>query len=64
MIPGFLHRFNAELIHLASLPAYINRLVIKQFRFHSPPAHLNYAAWLGGKKSFFFRKTVRFINCI
>ncbi|CAM4743566.1 unnamed protein product [Rotaria magnacalcarata] len=48
MMSGFLHRFNAELIHLANLPAYINRLVIKQFRFHSPPAHLNYTAWLGG----------------
>ncbi|CAF3362224.1 unnamed protein product [Rotaria socialis] len=48
MMPGFLHRFNAELAHLANLPAYINRSVIKQFRFHSPPAHLNYAAWLGG----------------
>ncbi|CAM4972718.1 unnamed protein product [Rotaria socialis] len=47
MMPGFLHRFNAELAHLANLPAYINRSVIKQFRFHSPPAHLNYAAWLG-----------------
>ncbi len=49
MMPGFLHRFNAELIHLANVSTYVNRLTIKKFHFHSPPAQLNYTAWLGGK---------------
>ncbi len=48
MMPGFLHRFNAELIHLAHVSTYVNRLAIKQFHFHSPPAQLNSTAWLGG----------------
>ncbi|CAF0835584.1 unnamed protein product [Adineta steineri] len=48
MIPGFLHRFNAELNYLINQPPYINRLAIKQFKFHSPPGQLNYIAWLGG----------------
>ena len=49
MIPGFLHRFNDELTELIKLPTYANRLGIKQFHFHSPPAQLNYTAWLGGQ---------------
>ncbi len=49
MIPGFLHRFNAELIHLVNVSTYVNKLAIKKFHFHSPPAQLNYTAWLGGK---------------
>jgi hypothetical protein len=49
MIPGFLHRFNAELIHLVNVSTYANRLAIKKFHFHSPPAQLNYTAWLGGR---------------
>ncbi|CAF4693899.1 unnamed protein product, partial [Rotaria sp. Silwood2] len=48
MMPGFLHRLNSELIHLVNISTYVNKLVIKQFHFHSPPAQLNYAAWLGG----------------
>ena len=49
MIPGFLHRLNAELIHLGNVSTYVNRLAIKKFHFHSPPAQLNYTAWLGGR---------------
>jgi hypothetical protein len=49
MMPGFLHRFNAELLHLINLPNYVNRLAIREFHFHSPPAQLNYTAWLGGR---------------
>jgi hypothetical protein len=48
MMPGFLHRLNSELIHLVNIPPYVNKLAIKQFHFHSPPAQLNYTAWLGG----------------
>lgn len=51
MIPGFLHRFNAELTHLVQLPIYANRVAIREFRFHSPPSHLNSTAWLGGNLS-------------
>jgi len=58
MIPGFLHRFNAELMHLVNVSTYVNRLPIREFHFHSPPAQLNYAAWLGGKISFFLLKYV------
>ncbi len=49
MMPGFLHRFNEELIHFANVSTYVNRLAIKKFHFHSPPGQLNYTAWLGGK---------------
>ncbi|CAF0869647.1 unnamed protein product [Rotaria sordida] len=48
MMPGFLHRLNAELNYLVNISTYVNKLAIKQFHFHSPPAHLNYTAWLGG----------------
>jgi len=48
MMPGFLHRLNSELIYLVNIPPYVNKLAIKQFHFHSPPAQLNYTAWLGG----------------
>ena len=48
MLPGFLHRLNAELKHLVNIPTYVNKLAIREFHFHSPPAQLNYAAWLGG----------------
>jgi hypothetical protein len=51
MMPGFLHRFHAELNHLVNVPTYVNKLAIKQFHFHSPPSQLNYAAWLGGRFS-------------
>lgn len=49
MLPGFLHRLHAELLSLLDAPPYAYRLAIKEFQFHSPPAPLNYAAWLGGK---------------
>lgn len=49
MMPGFLHRLNAELHHLVNVSTYVNKLAIKNFHFHSPPAQLNYTAWLGGK---------------
>lgn len=52
MIPGFLQRFNDELHHLVNVSTYANRLAIKTFKFHSPPAQLNYTTWLGGKKLF------------
>jgi hypothetical protein len=48
MMPGFLHRFNAELINLVNISTYVNKLAIREFHFHSPPSQLNYAAWLGG----------------
>ncbi|CAF0796461.1 unnamed protein product [Adineta ricciae] len=48
MLPGFLHRLNAELKHLVNISTYVNKLAIREFHFHSPPAQLNYAAWLGG----------------
>ncbi|CAF3568775.1 unnamed protein product [Rotaria socialis] len=48
MMPGFLHRLNAELNHLVNIATYVNKLAIKQFHFHSPPANLNFTAWLGG----------------
>ena len=48
MLPGFLHRFNAELTYLVNVPTYVNKLAIRQFHFHAPPAQLNYVAWLGG----------------
>ena len=48
MLPGFLHRLNAELKYLVNIPTYVNKLAIREFHFHSPPAQLNYAAWLGG----------------
>ncbi|CAF3423644.1 unnamed protein product [Rotaria sp. Silwood1] len=48
MMPGFLHRFNSELIYFVNTSTYVNKLVIKKFHFHSPPAQLNYTAWLGG----------------
>jgi hypothetical protein len=53
MMPGFLHRLNAELMHLVNVSIYVNRLATKQFHFHSPPAQLNYTAWLGGKSLLF-----------
>jgi actin-related protein len=52
MMPGFLHRLNAELINLVNISTYVNKLAIKEFHFHSPPSQLNYAAWLGGSFSF------------
>jgi hypothetical protein len=52
MLPGFLHRLNAELTHLVNISTYVNKLAIKQFHFHSPPSQLNYTAWLGGKSFF------------
>ena len=65
MMPGFLHRLNAELIHLVNVSTYVNRLAIKQFHFHSPPAQLNYTAWLGGKIAFFlFLQNVFFLLCL
>jgi len=48
MMPGFLHRLNAELTNLVTVAPYVNKLAIKQFRFHTPPSQLNYSAWLGG----------------
>jgi len=48
MMPGFLHRFNAELTHLVNVSTYVNKLAIKECHFHSSPAQLNYTAWLGG----------------
>lgn len=52
MMPGFLHRLNAELNYLVNIPTYVNKLAIREFHFHSPPAQLNYAAWLGGEFCF------------
>ncbi|UJR08550.1 hypothetical protein I4U23_012811 [Adineta vaga] len=48
MMPGFLHRLNAELNYLVNISTYVNKLAIREFHFHSPPSQLNYTAWLGG----------------
>jgi len=58
MIPGFLHRLNAELMHLVNVSTYVNRLSIREFHFHSPPAQLNYTAWLGGRFVLFLLKYI------
>lgn len=48
MLPGFLHRIQLELYDLLKQPRYSNKLAIKKFKFHQPPAKANYTAWLGG----------------
>jgi len=49
MLPGFKKRLVDELHELKTLPKYKERLAIETFKFHSPPAKENYAAWLGGE---------------
>lgn len=48
MLPGFKHRLLLELKELVQSPKYKDRLAIRTFKFHNPPAKENYTAWLGG----------------
>lgn len=48
MLPGFKARLKDEL-HKQLITDRYNNLCIKTFKFHTPPAKENYAAWLGGK---------------
>uniref|UniRef100_T1JB17 Actin-related protein 10 n=1 Tax=Strigamia maritima TaxID=126957 RepID=T1JB17_STRMM len=47
MLPGFKSRLKSEINHLLDHPQYKDRLAIKVFKFHRPPAKENYTAWLG-----------------
>ena len=49
MLPGFLHRIQLELYNLMKQDRYKNKLAMKKFKFHQPPAKANYTAWLGGE---------------
>ena len=49
MLPGFLHRIQLELYNLMKQDRYQNKLAMKKFKFHQPPAKANYTAWLGGE---------------
>ncbi|KAM6954411.1 LOW QUALITY PROTEIN: actin-related protein 10-like [Aplochiton taeniatus] len=50
MLPGFLHRFLAEIRLLVEKPQYCANpsLAAKRFRLHSLPAKHNCTTWLGG----------------
>jgi len=48
MLPGFRARLMGELSELILTPKYKDRLGMRAFKLHSPPAKENYVAWLGG----------------
>ncbi|XP_034254968.1 actin-related protein 10 [Thrips palmi] len=48
MAIGMGARIKEELEFLSASPQYSERLKIRSFQFHSPPAKGNYTAWLGG----------------
>ncbi|KAJ8708964.1 hypothetical protein PYW07_008790 [Mythimna separata] len=47
-LPGLRARLAAELRYLVTQPPYDTSLHITEFKFHSPPAHENTCAWVGG----------------
>ncbi|CAH0730818.1 unnamed protein product, partial [Brenthis ino] len=47
-LPGLKARLKHELLHLVTQPPYCSKLQIKEFKFHSAPAHDNAVAWAGG----------------
>lgn len=47
-LPGFKARLANELKYLVTQPPYNERLHIREFKFHTAPAHDNSVAWLGG----------------
>lgn len=50
MLPGMKSRLVAEVKDLQQHPKYSNRIAIKTFKVHRPPAKGNYVAWLGGNE--------------
>lgn len=49
MAIGMRARINEELEYLSTSSQYSERLKVRCFKFHSPPAKENYTAWLGGE---------------
>lgn len=47
-LPGLKARLAHELRYLVTQPPYNERLHIREFKFHTAPAHDNSVAWLGG----------------
>lgn len=47
-MPGLKARLAEELRYLVTQPPYSERLHIREFKFHSAPAHDNAVAWVGG----------------
>lgn len=48
MVLGLASRLKAELTALLQSDQYRDKLFLKTFKFHSPPAKANFTAWLGG----------------
>ncbi|KAK3918757.1 Actin-related protein 10 [Frankliniella fusca] len=48
MAVGMKARIQEELNFLVSSPQYSEKLKLRTFKFHTPPAKENYTAWLGG----------------
>lgn len=48
MALGMRARILSELKNLINSPKYVDKLPLKSFRFHNPPAKGNFVAWLGG----------------
>ncbi|KAE8750900.1 hypothetical protein FOCC_FOCC002328 [Frankliniella occidentalis] len=48
MAVGMKARIKEELSYLAASAQYSEKLKLRTFKFHSPPAKENYTAWLGG----------------
>lgn len=49
MALGMRARIQQELNFLVASPQYSEKLKVRTFKFHTPPAKENYTAWLGGK---------------
>lgn len=49
MAIGMQARIKEELEYLSTSSQYSERLKVRCFKFHSPPAKENYTAWLGGE---------------
>ncbi|CAL4067134.1 unnamed protein product [Meganyctiphanes norvegica] len=47
-IPGLKHRLLSEVRSLAASPLYSEKIKIRTFKVHKPPAKDNYVSWLGG----------------
>lgn len=49
MATGMRSRIKEELEYLSASSQYSEKLKIRCFKFHTPPAKENYTAWLGGE---------------
>ncbi|XP_071441346.1 actin-related protein 10 [Hetaerina americana] len=48
MALGMRSRLLSELKNLINSPKYVDKLPLKSFKFHNPPAKGNFVSWLGG----------------